>query len=94
MLGIGLTDRVMVTQRQRLNVECPVQVAVVREYMRATAEFAHEGLGVSQGDVPCVACRMCEIARPVAGPCDCRNRTSALSAAALGSRNSATSFPW
>lgn len=52
MLGIGLTDRVMVTKRQCLTVEGSAQVAVVREHLSATVEFAQEGLRVGQRHLP------------------------------------------
>ena len=46
MLGVGLADRAIGTKAQQLAVADGREGAVVGEDMGATAQFAHEGLGV------------------------------------------------
>lgn len=49
MLGIGLPDRAMRAERQRIAAVDAWQVAVVRKHMGASAEFSDEGLRVREG---------------------------------------------
>ena len=54
------------------------QITIVRECGHVVGQFAHKRLALTSDAAPSVACRMCEMASEVSGPCESRSRANEL----------------